>query len=641
MMRHLIEASAEMSKTAADGEHAVSHRVIADHLRASAVLIADGVLPSNEGRGYVLRRIMRRGMRHAHLLGCRETHLHRLVPTLIDEMGHAYPELLRAEALITETLDLEEGRFKDTLGRGLRLLGEETAKLADGATLPGEVAFKLYDTYGFPLDLTEDVLRGQGRAVDTAGFDAAMERQRAEARKAWAGSGEAATDRIWFELRERLGATEFLGYQADTAEGRVESLVVDGAEITRAEAGTEVAVVVNQTPFYGESGGQVGDTGIMFNGGGVEITVSDTVKKLGDLHVHVGTVTRGAVAIGDVVEMRIDRDRRTMLRANHSVTHLLHEVLRRQLGDHVTQKGSLVAPDRLRFDFSHQRAVDADDLRAIEAEVNARIRLNTPVATRLMTPDEAIAAGALALFGEKYGDEVRVVSMGGEDGDRATFSTELCGGTHVGRTGDIGLFKVVGEGAVAAGVRRIEAVTAAAAEAHVVAQEAALARAAAALKAAPADVPDRVAGLLDERRNLERELTAARKALAAGGGGPADGAAAKDIAGIKFAARRVDDVPAKELKGMVDEIKNQLGSGVVALVGVADGKASLVVGVTADLTDRLDAVALVRAGSAAVGGKGGGGRPDMAQAGGPDGERAADAISAIETALAAGLDSAA
>jgi len=638
MMRHLIEASAEASKTAADGEHAVSHRVIADHLRASSFLIADGVLPSNEGRGYVLRRIMRRGMRHAHLLGCRETHLHRLVPALIDEMGHAYPELLRAEALITETLDLEEGRFKDTLGRGLRLLGEETAKLADGATLPGSVAFKLYDTFGFPLDLTEDVLRGQGRAVDVAGFNVAMERQRAEARKAWAGSGEAATDQIWFELRQRLGATEFLGYQADTAEGRVESLVADGAEITRAEAGTDVEIVINQTPFYGESGGQVGDTGILFNGDGLEVAVRDTQKKLGDLHVHLGTVTRGAVAIGDVVEMRIDRDRRTMLRANHSVTHLLHEVLRRRLGDHVTQKGSLVAADRLRFDFSHPRAVDADDLRAIESEVNERVRRNAPVATRLMTPDEAIAAGALALFGEKYGDEVRVVSMGGEDKGEGSFSTELCGGTHVGRTGDIGLFKIVGEGAVAAGVRRIEAITAAAAEDYIVAQETALARAAAALKAPPADVPDRVAGLLEERRNLERELTEARKALAAGGGNGSAGDDAKDIAGIKFAARRVDDVPAKELKGMVDEIKNQLGSGVVALIGVADGKASLVVGVTADLTDRLDAVVLVRAGSTALGGKGGGGRPDMAQAGGPDGGRAADAFAAIETALAAGLE---
>ena len=640
MLRHLIEASAEASKTAADGEHAISHRVIADHLRAGAFLIADGVLPSNEGRGYVLRRIIRRGMRHAHLLGCRETHLHRLVPTLIDEMGHAYPELLRAEALITGTLDHEERRFKETLDRGLKLLGEETDKLADGATLAGAVAFKLYDTYGFPLDLTEDVLRGQGRVVDVAGFNTAMENQRAEARKAWVGSGEAATDRIWFELRQRLGASEFLGYQADTGEGRVAALIADGAEIDRAEAGAEIAIVVNQTPFYGESGGQVGDIGIFFNGDGLEITIRDTLKKLGDLHVHLGTVTRGAVAIGDVVEMRIDRARRTMLRANHSVTHLLHEALRRRLGDHVTQKGSLVAADRLRFDFSNPRPVDGADLRAIETDVNARIRVNAPVATRLMTPDEAMAEGALALFGEKYGDEVRVVSMGGDGGSGSAFSTELCGGTHVARTGDIGLFKIVAEGAVAAGVRRIEAVTAAAAEDYATAQEAALARVAAVLKTAPATVPDRVAGLLEERRNLERDLTAARKALAAAGGGSA-GDEAKDIAGVKFAARRVDDVPAKELKGMVDEIKKRLGSGVVALVGVADGKASLVVGVTGDLTDRLDAVDLVRAGSKAVGGKGGGGRADMAQAGGPDGGRADEAIAAIEGALAARLEAAA
>ncbi|MCP4329996.1 MAG: alanine--tRNA ligase [Alphaproteobacteria bacterium] len=633
LMRRLIEASAELSKTAADGEHAVSHRVIADHLRASAFLMADGVLPSNEGRGYVLRRIMRRGMRHAHLLGCRETHLHRLVPTLIDEMGHAYPELLRAEALVTETLDLEESRFKDTLGRGLRLLAEETDRLGAGGTLAGEVAFKLYDTYGFPFDLTQDVLRGQGRTVDVDGFNVAMERQRAEARKAWAGSGDATTDHIWYDLRERVGATEFLGYASDTAEGRVQGIVVAGREVDHAETGTEVAIVVNQTPFYGESGGQVGDTGVMFNGGGLDIAVRDTLKKLGDLHVHIGVVDHGAIAVGDVVEMRIDRDRRRALRANHSVTHLLHEALRRRLGDHVIQKGSLVAPDRLRFDFSQPRAVERAELRAIEAEVNDRIRRNASVATRLMTPDEAIAAGALALFGEKYGDEVRVVSMGGAD-DGREFSTELCGGTHVARTGEIGLFKIIGEGAVAAGVRRIEALTGRAAEAHVEAEEEVLERTAAALKASPGDVPDRVLGLLDERRRLERELTEARKAMAAGGAGTASGGEAKDIDGVKFTARRVSEVPAKELKGMVDEIKKRLGSAVVALAGVADGKASLVVGVTEDLTDRFDAVALVRVGCAALGGKGGGGRPDMAQAGGPDGDKADAALVAIEEAVA-------
>jgi len=632
LMRHLIEASAAASDTAPDGDHAVSHRVIADHLRATAFLIADGVLPSNEGRGYVLRRIMRRGMRHAHLLGCREPLMYRLVPALVETMGQAYGELGRAEALIAETLKLEETRFKDTLGRGLKLLAEATGRLGDGGVLDGETAFKLYDTYGFPLDLTQDVLRGQGRTVDVDGFNAAMDRQRADARKAWAGSGEAATEDLWYDLRERVGATEFLGHETGIAEGRVDAIVRDGAAVESAAAGERVAIVVNQTPFYGESGGQVGDTGTIFNAAGLEIAVEDTLKKLGDLHVHVGEIRTGAVAVGDVVEMRIDADRRAALRANHSVTHLLHEALRRELGDHVTQKGSLVAPDRLRFDFSHPKAIDGAALRAIEAEVNRRIRRNAPVATRMMTPDEAIAAGALALFGEKYGDEVRVVSMGGADGERE-FSTELCGGTHVARTGDIGFFKIVSEGAVAAGVRRIEALTGAAAEAHVEAAESILDEAAKALKAKPADIALRVAALVEERRRLERDLTAARKALATGGGTAAS-AEAKEIGGVKFAARRVEDVPAKELKGMVDDLKRGLGSGVAAVVGVADGKASLVVGVTADLTDRFDAVRLVRAGSAALGGKGGGGRPDMAQAGGPDGAAADDALTAIERALA-------
>jgi alanyl-tRNA synthetase len=636
LLRTLILASAEASNTEPDDPaYRVSHRVIADHLRASSFLIADGVLPSNEGRGYVLRRIMRRAMRHAHKLGCREPLMHRLVPTLVGLMGQAYPELPRAEALIAETLKLEETRFKQTLDRGLRLLEEETEKLGEGQPLPGEVAFRLYDTYGFPLDLTQDILRGQGRTVDTAGFDAAMERQRAAARQAWAGSGEAATEQLWFDLREKVGATDFLGYATETAEGVVAAIVRDGKTVEAAEAGEEIALVANQTPFYAESGGQMGDTGILrTEDGAAEIEVRDTQKKVGDLHVHFGRVVKGRIAVGDTIEMLVDGARRAKLRANHSATHLLHEALRRRLGSHVTQKGSLVAPDRLRFDFSHPRPMTEEELRDVEAEVNARIRRNDAVTTRYMTPDEAIAAGALALFGEKYGDEVRVVSMGGVDGDRV-FSTELCGGTHVSRTGDIGFLKIISEGAVSAGVRRIEALTGEAAEAWVRAQEDVLERAAAALRVQPAELPARVVSLMEERRRLERELTEARRALATGGGGgaAAAGPAAKEVAGIRFASRLLDGVPAKELKGMADALKKQIGSGVVALVARTDGRASLVVGVTDDLTDRFNAVELARLGSRSLGGQGGGGRPDMAQAGGPDGARAEAALAAIEQAL--------
>ena len=632
MMRALIVASAEASGTPLDGEGAVSHRVIADHLRATSFLIADGVLPSNEGRGYVLRRIMRRGMRHAHLLGCREPLMWQLVPALVREMGQAYAELGRAEALITETLKLEEGRFKDTLGRGLKLLAEETDRLGAGESLPGEVAFRLYDTFGFPLDLTEDVLRGQGRVVETAGFDTAMERQRAEARKAWAGSGDLATEEVWYELHERVGATEFLGYDTDMAEGRIEALVADGRPVEKAQAGTDISVIVNQTPYYGESGGQMGDTGIMFTPVGAELTIHDTLKKLGDLHVHMGAVARGTVAVGDVVEMRIDSARRAALRANHSVTHLLHAALRATLGDHVTQKGSLVAPDRLRFDIGHPRPVAAQELREVEALVNRQIRMNGEVTTHLMTPDEAIAEGALALFGEKYDDEVRVLSMG--RGDDRPYSVELCGGTHVRRTGDIGTFRIVGESAVAAGVRRIEALSGAGAEAHIDAREAVLREVAGALKVAPAEVPARIAALLDERRKLERELSEMRQRLTAGGGA-GEGPATREVGGVRYATRLLDDVPARELRAMADVLKKQIGSGVVAIAAVDDGKVSLVVGVTDDLTDRLSAVDLVRAGSAALGGKGGGGRPDMAQAGGPDPSRVEAALAAIEAALEA------
>ena len=635
LMRGLIDASAETSGAPADGEKAVSHRVIADHLRACGFLIADGVLPANEGRGYVLRRIMRRAMRHAHMLGCREPLMHRLAPALTQALGRHFPELIRAEALISETLKLEETRFKETLGRGLRLLEEETGKLGDGATLPGDVAFRLYDTYGFPLDLTQDILRGQGRALDIAGFDAAMERQREAARRAWAGSGEAATESLWFDLREKLGATEFLGYETESAEGVVAGIVVDGDSVEEVSAGREAMVVANQTPFYGESGGQMGDEGILFTAGGAEFTVEDTLKKLDDMHIHRGKVSRGTLRVGDAAEMRVDGERRGRLRANHSVTHLMHEALRRRLGKHVAQKGSLVAPDYMRFDFSHPKPLTAEDIAAIESEVNDRIRRNGAVRTRLMTPEEAVEAGALALFGEKYGEEVRVVSMGHGGGEAPRyFSTELCGGTHVGRTGDIGFFKITSESAVAAGVRRIESVTGDAAYRFVAEKEAILAETAAALRTASADVPARVSALLDERRKLEREISDLRQKLAAGGGA-AEPESTKEIAGVKLATRKLDGVPAKELRPLVDTLKRRIKSGVVAVVAVNEGKASLVVGVTGDLVDRFDAVQLVRAGSAAIGGKGGGGRPDMAQAGGPDGAAAEAALSAIENAMGA------
>ena len=634
LMRALIEASAEATGTDPDGPGKVSHRIIADHLRACSFLIADGVMPSNEGRGYVLRRIMRRAMRHAEMLGAEEPVIWRLVPALVQQMGGHFTELHRAEASIAETFKLEETNFKKLLARGLKLLEAETGKLGAGEPLPGEVAFKLYDTYGFPLDLTQDALRPEDRTVDTEGFDAAMERQRAEARKARFKSGEAATEAVWFDLRERLGATEFLGYSTEQAEGLVTAILADGKEVDEAPVGADVSVIVNQTPFYGESGGQMGDAGVMHaaGGAGARVEVADTGKKLGDLHVHTGVVADSALKLGDDLELRVDGDRRTRLRANHSVTHLLHEALRRHLGDHVTQKGSLVAPGHLRFDFAHPKPVAPAELRGIEADVNARIRENSETVTRLMTPDAAIEAGALALFGEKYGDEVRVVSMGAGDSGHDHYSTELCGGTHVKRTGDIGLFVITAESAVASGVRRIEAVTGEAALDHMTGQAALLGEAAAALKTGIADLPARVAALLEDRKRLERELAESRKKLATGGGGAAPAVSA--VGDIRFIGRTFDDVPARELKPMADSLKQQLGSGVAAVVSSADGKASLVVGVTDDLTGRISAVDLVRAGAAAVGGKGGGGRPDMAQAGGPDGARAAAAVEAIREALA-------
>ncbi|MFG1300130.1 alanine--tRNA ligase [Xanthobacter sp. V3C-3] len=635
LMRAIIAEVAELTSVDPDGPQQASHRVIADHLRASVFLTADGVLPSNEGRGYVLRRIMRRAMRHAQLLGAKDPLMHRLVPILVREMGRAYPEIVRAEALAEETLLLEETRFRRTLERGLSILEEESSGLVAGASFPGEVAFKLYDTYGFPLDLTQDALRARGISVDTDGFGAAMARQKAEARASWAGSGEAATDTLWFAVRDKVGATEFLGYETEKAEGVVTALVRDGVEVDSLGAGETGLVILNQTPFYAESGGQVGDTGRASGEGGIAVSVVSTQKKLGDLFVHEVKVEAGTLKRGTALVLDVDHARRSCVRANHSATHLLHEALRRVLGDHVAQKGSLVAPDRLRFDFAHPKPVSDAELARVEDIANHFVLRNEPVETRLMAVDDAIASGARALFGEKYGEEVRVVSMGTDDGNGAPYSVELCGGTHVRRTGDIGLISVVSEGAVGSGVRRIEAMTADAARRHLNAASAALAASAATLKAPVAEVEARVATLVEERRRLERELADVRKKLAMGGGqGGAEGGV-RAVGDVKLLARHVEGIEIKDLKSLVDEGKKQIGSGVVAIVGVTpDGKAGVVVGVTADLTPRFDAVALVRRAAEALGGKGGGGRPDMAQAGGPDGAKAEDALAAVESALA-------
>ncbi|HEY3777159.1 MAG TPA: alanine--tRNA ligase [Rhizomicrobium sp.] len=632
LFRHLIAASVELTAQPAAGAHAASHRVIADHLRSSAFLIADGVLPSNEGRGYVLRRIMRRAMRHAHLLGAREPLLHRLLPVLVAEMGHAYPALKRAEALTSETLRIEELRFLDTLARGLKLLDEATEGFSRGDKLSGETAFRLYDTFGFPLDLTEDALRPRGIAVDTNGFNAAMTRQRAEARKAWAGSGETGTDTLWFALRDEFGATEFLGYDTEQAEGTIVAMLKDGARIEHAQAGETVRILTNQTPFYGESGGQVGDAGAIFSLRAGEGRVIDTEKKLGTLHVHVVEIVHGSLGVGDVVELRVDGERRRATRANHSATHLLHAALKHVLGPHVSQKGSLVAPDRLRFDFSHPKAVSAGELARIENDVNAVIRQNTDVSTRLMPTADAIAAGAAALFGEKYGDEVRVLTMG--EAETRPYSVELCGGTHVRRLGDIGLLTILSESAVAAGVRRIEALTSEGARQYLSRQAEIAREAAAALKTTPLELPLRVAQLTEERKRIERELADARRTLALAGHSRAAALEEmRDVAGVKTMLRVVDGVSAKDLKGLADDAKAKLGSGVVALVAIADGRASLVVGVTDDLKNRIDAVDLVKRGAEILGGKGGGGRPDLAQAGGPDAAKADAALAAIERRL--------
>ncbi|HMA72732.1 MAG TPA: alanine--tRNA ligase [Xanthobacteraceae bacterium] len=635
----LIQAVADRTGVDPDGPHKASHRVIADHLRATSFLIADGVLPSNEGRGYVLRRIMRRAMRHAELLGAKEPLMFKLVPVLVREMGQAYPELVRAEALITETLKLEETRFRRTLERGLAILDEESRNLKRGDNLKGEIAFTLYDTFGFPLDLTQDALKSRGIGVDLTGFNAAMERQRETARASWAGSGEAATETLWFALREKVGATEFLGYETETAEGVIAALVRDGKEVAALARGESGAVVVNQTPFYGESGGQVGDTGIM-TGEGVRFRVTDTQKRAGDVFVHAGVVEEGTLKPGLPLTLDVDHARRSNIRRNHSATHLLHEALRQVLGDHVAQKGSLVAPDRLRFDISHPKPISGEEIERIEDIVNDMVLQNSPVTTRLVAVDDAIASGARALFGEKYGDEVRVVAMGETDragGNALGWSVELCGGTHVRRTGDIGLVSIIGESAVAAGVRRIEALTGRTAR-HNANRIAQLAKAGAAeLKVQLDELPERIAALIDDRKRLEREVADARRKLAMGGGERAGNDGVRQVGNVKLLARAVSGIEIKDLKSLVDDGKKQVGSGVVAIVGITgEGKAGLVVGVTADLVSRFNAVDLVRRGAEALGGKGGGGRPDMAQAGGPDGAKAQAALDTIAAAIGGG-----
>lgn len=630
--RALIAASESLTGVKAEGEHQASHRVIADHLRSTSFLLADGVLPSNEGRGYVLRRIMRRAMRHAHLLGARDPLMHRLVGALVAEMGAAYPELGRAQPLIEETLQREEVQFRRTLANGLKLLDEATGGMGDGGELPGDVAFKLYDTYGFPYDLTEDALRSRGIGIDRAGYDAAMAQQKAAARAAWKGSGQAADEEVWFDIAERVGATEFTGYTANTGEAQVLALVKDGKEVDSAAAGDSVTVIVNQTPFYGESGGQMGDAGTITGADGLKLAVTDTAKPLGRLHAHHAKVEAGTVKLGDMVKLDIDVARRDATRANHSATHLLHQALRDRLGDHVTQKGSLVAPDRLRFDYSHPTALSADDIAVIEAAVNAQVRGNEPVVTRLMSPEDAIEAGAMALFGEKYGDEVRVLSMGRTP--EKTYSTELCGGTHVRALGDIGIFRIVSESAVSSGVRRIEALTGEGARQWLIGREDALKSAASLLRTTPDEVEARVAALLDERRKLERDLAEAKKALALGGGGAKAEAADEEVGGVKFSGQVLDGLDPKELRGLLDQAKARLGSGVAVVVAVNDGKASIAAAVTDDLTGKVSAVDLVRAGVEALGGKGGGGRADMAQGGGPDGSKAAEAIAAVKAVLA-------
>ncbi len=633
-LRALILASAEATGQDPDGAFKTSHRVVADHLRSTSFLMADGVLPSNEGRGYVLRRIMRRAMRHAYLMGAADPLMYRLVPALTRQMGQAYPELNQAEGLIIETLKLEETRFRAMLERGIFLLNDETEKLGEGQALPGAVAFKLYDTFGFPLDLTQDALRERGRDVDIEGFNAAMAEQRARARAAWSGSGEAATEAIWYGYKEKLGSTEFLGYATEKAEAEITALIVDGQPADMAFVGQNVAILLNQTPFYAESGGQVGDSGAITGADNLRIAISDTQKKLGDLFVHLGKVEAGTLRLGEPVLAEVAHARRRNIRAHHSATHLLHEALRRQLGNHVTQKGSLNAPDRLRFDVSQPRPITPEELAGVEREVNARIRENAQVTTRLMTPDEAVKLGAMALFGEKYGDEVRVVAMGESDQPalKNAYSIELCGGTHVGRTGDIGLFRITSEGAVSAGIRRIEALAGEAAIAAVEEESRLLGEAAAALRAPVTELPARIIALQEDKKKLERQVSDLQKKLAMGSAG----AGTEEVGGVKFCGRNVGDVSAKDLKSVATAVLQEQGGGVAALIATNAGKASIVVGVSPDLTPKLDAVALVRAAASAVGGSGGGGNRGMAQAGGPDGDKWQAAIDAVRKELAQG-----
>jgi len=637
LMRSLIEASANATHVDPDGDGNVHHRVIADHLRSTSFLISDGVLPSNEGRGYVLRRIMRRAMRHAHLLGSKDPVMHRLVPSLVREMGQAYPELVRAQTMIEDTLLQEETRFKATLDRGLKLLDDELQSLEADAALPGETAFKLYDTYGFPLDLTQDALRERGRGVDTDGFDAAMEAQKAQARAAWSGSGDTSDAAVWFDVLEEVGGSEFFGYDAETAEGQVIAIIKDGGRADVLASDETGWIVTNQTPFYGEAGGQVGDTGSLTRTDeeNVVLTISDTKRFAGGAVIgHYGTVTGAEIAVGAPVLMEVDSARRSDIRANHSATHLLHEALRNALGDHVAQRGSLNAPDRLRFDFSHTKAVTSDELAQVSEEVNAYVRQNSEVTTRIMTPDDAREIGAQALFGEKYGDEVRVVSMGTADSGKGvggdTYSIELCGGTHVRRTGEIGLFVITGEAASSSGVRRIEALTGGAAVRHMADMNATVSATAALLKAQPTDIPGRVEALLSERKALSGEISDLRKKVATGGGAPT---AAVDVNGLKFLAQVVDGVPGRDLPSLIDDQKSALGSGVVLYISSLDGKVAVAAGVTGDLTDRVSAVDVVRASVAELGGKGGGGRPDMAQGGGSDASRTDEAVAAAKAVL--------
>ena len=634
LMRDLIEASANATNVDPYGEQNTHHRVIADHLRSTSFLIADGILPSNEGRGYVLRRIMRRAMRHAHLLGAKDPIMHQLVPALVRQMGQAYPELGQAQAMIEESLLLEETRFKTTLDRGLKLLDEETKTFVSGSTLSGQTAFKLYDTFGFPLDLTQDALREKGVDVDVEGFNHAMSEQKAKARAAWVGSGEVADESIWFDLADKYGATDFLGYDTNTSEGQILALLQDGNLVDKVSEGDEVMVVLNQTPFYAESGGQIADNGFISLEKN-KINITDVKKKAG-IFIHIGKVISGEISNGASAELFVNDVMRSGICNSHTATHLLNEALRTQLGDHIAQRGSLNAENRLRFDFSHSKSMTQSELREVELEVNNLIRQNSTVETRIMTPDDARKLGAQALFGEKYGDEVRVVSMGikkdsGKGLTGNTYSLELCGGTHVQRTGQIGAFALIGESASAGGVRRIEAFTGKAAELYHAEQTRILNELASIFKTKSENVIDRVKSLLDERKLLQSEIIDLRKAVAMGSNDEAQNVI--KVNNFNFYVQTFDDLPSKDLRSLVDEHKNRLGSAVILLISGAGGKAAISVGVTSDLVDKVNAVDLVKIAAIELGGKGGGGRPDMAQAGGNDMSNAKKAISLIEKYL--------